>query len=345
MRASMLCFVLSLALAARAQDASDKKGVSDEELRRAMCESTGRRDCGSAGRPSNAAPTHEPPRSGDFDDVPDDAPLTDRVPADRKSYCGQGDADFVETLRSDFMSERLGIANPDGDYKTGLCWLHSMFQRNAVYLTDFHPETGKKPQGAEVYALMRRIAEGRHVARIEGYHDVFDFTSNNTDVLTRVLNEMGNCCAMGNTERRGSTCGGYPFLECLRRIEDGPPSRDPAVQGGKMEELYDIYLLRRRVMYLRVKLASFNAFVSHSALLTEMTREPNDPMQPLDHWRLKLIDPNLPLNSQIVEYKVGQKAPQFLFNGKLEDAEFYPDFENYFGRYDSARGEYCRAAR
>jgi hypothetical protein len=79
----------------------------------------------------------------------------------------------------------MGVTNPSGKWKTGLCWWHSRLHRAAAYLAEFDPN-GKKPDSAQAMRIYQAITSFMPVV-IPGYESLADFNRAHASELEEVL--------------------------------------------------------------------------------------------------------------------------------------------------------------
>ncbi len=80
----------------------------------------------------------------------------------------------------------LSFRNSGGLLRKGVCWWHSRFTRNALYLVYFEPE--KPPPGpGEAKAVVRSVMKGSRVVMIPGYRCLADYSRDHRKVIQRML--------------------------------------------------------------------------------------------------------------------------------------------------------------
>ena len=103
-----------------------------------------------------------------------------------ESFCrDRQDRDFVKDLTMD-SSNLMTMRNHGGILNSGVCWWHSRFQRNALYLTIYKPALDKPDQN-EVVRIIKKIRAAREVVTIPGYRNFAEFSYDNEALIQREL--------------------------------------------------------------------------------------------------------------------------------------------------------------
>lgn len=72
-------------------------------------------------------------------------------------------------------SNHLSFTNSGGLFNGGVCWWHSRFTRNALYLVSWHPERSK-PTLKEAEKLIKKIHRGLGKVDIPGFSNLHSFS-------------------------------------------------------------------------------------------------------------------------------------------------------------------------
>jgi hypothetical protein len=83
-------------------------------------------------------------------------------------------------------SNRLTFKNKGGLLNGGVCWWHSRFTRNAIYLATFSPQKDR-PTQIEIKKIIRQIRKGSSVVEIPGYQNLEEFSYSNQDLIQKEL--------------------------------------------------------------------------------------------------------------------------------------------------------------
>jgi hypothetical protein len=82
----------------------------------------------------------------------------------------------------------LAFGNQPGDLKTGLCWWHSRFTRNATYLALYRPDL-PKPDAVAAKKIIARIRDGKRVVEVPGYANLMQFSADWEDAIVKRLSD------------------------------------------------------------------------------------------------------------------------------------------------------------
>jgi hypothetical protein len=320
---------------------------SESELQRAMHRAVhgpgAPNPCSSAPSGSPNPPVPDVPLDSryfeDADRLTDETPYAsrgeaERLPRHKRAFCARTENGIADSL--DFLYGGAGsiynwlaFSNPDGDFNTGLCWLHSRFQRSATYLAHFRPDR-PRPSRAEAIRLIRRLAHDRDaVVEIPGFRNLMEFSSAYREELTVELNAMAYRAIPEGASRVGDASS--TTAEDLR---------------ARMDQLYARRFEDRQIVFLRTKAAGMHLLSSHSWLLLDMEPVfgeplPGNPMAATRKvgYRLKIIDPNYP-TPVLIDYKQGDTA---LRDPRENKATLpYPFYDDDIPAFRSAIREYCR---
>ncbi len=80
----------------------------------------------------------------------------------------------------------LGFTNTGGLLGKGVCWWHSRFQRNALYLAYFQPEL-PRPGPAELRRILGNLMNAKAVTAIPGYSNLREFSIDHRAEIQRTL--------------------------------------------------------------------------------------------------------------------------------------------------------------
>ena len=243
-------------------------------------------------------------------------------------FCDRSLADLTRNMGKFFSEGLLNQTNPDGDFKTGLCWFHTRFQRSATYLADYHPEL-PKPTDNEAQAIIDKIAAGEQVVTVPGFADLDAFSKAHWGKIERKL----------NTKAYGCIANG----DCAKRLGDRSRT-SPNDLKARMTNLYDRMLNDPQILFLRIKPANTQILMSHSLLVLGMEpirakAFPGNPLSGLTAigYRLRIQDPNKS-SPEYVNYTFGDTA--------LKDADttFVPneDFDDELVDFKKAITSFCK---
>ncbi|MBN2586631.1 MAG: hypothetical protein JXR55_04985 [Candidatus Fermentibacteraceae bacterium] len=80
----------------------------------------------------------------------------------------------------------LGFRNTGGLFGKGVCWWHSRFTRNALYLACFQPEL-PRPGETEVRRILGNLMKAKAVTAIPGYSNLREFSLDHRAAIQRTL--------------------------------------------------------------------------------------------------------------------------------------------------------------
>jgi hypothetical protein len=95
--------------------------------------------------------------------------------------------DFVKSLTMD-PHNLMSFRNRGGIGMAGVCWWHSRFQRNALYLTYFKPEL-PRPSILETLDIIKQIRNAENVIAIPGFNNFFEFSEANKKHIQQELED------------------------------------------------------------------------------------------------------------------------------------------------------------
>jgi hypothetical protein len=103
-----------------------------------------------------------------------------------ESFCAdRKNIDFVKDLTLS-SNNLMSFTNHGGLANGGVCWWHSRFQRNALYLTLYKPDL-PKPNDEETRDIVAAIRAGDAVVEIPGYKNFAEFSKDKEAAIQREL--------------------------------------------------------------------------------------------------------------------------------------------------------------
>jgi hypothetical protein len=232
--------------------------------------------------------------------------------ASREEFCSQKDngEHFQQLLKDE--SNRLGFTNVAGKFQTGLCWWHSQFQRKAVYLTDFEPNS-PKPTREEAIALIKDIRHGNGVVVIPGFANLNEFSSYYSREIISVL--------------EGWLVGSSVGFGWLKGVL-GSPEVSAEKFKAMMDDTYELVVEKKTIVFQVLQLQGLDA---HAWLVTDMKKVD-------DGYDLLVIDSNYH-SSQVYNYRVGMTHFSYSYLGKFVPYTYSQGDVKSFAR---ARKSYCK---
>ena len=205
------------------------------------------------------------------------------LPYNKEEFCKR--FDDIETM-SDYSSESknlMSFKNQGGLFNGGVCWWHTRFQRNILYLSIFMPKLPKLSAN-EVKPLIREIRLGKSIVKIPGF---FNFTEFSAFYKNEILKELENWQLYD-----GVILGAW--VDGLRG-----ETKIPALElQNKMDELYQYVELDKKLAYLKLQI---KGITSHSWLVVRSKKSSTG-------YNLGIIDSNNPNMSQNYSFKIGDES-------------------------------------
>jgi hypothetical protein len=189
----------------------------------------------------------------------------------------------------------ISFKNNGGLFNGGVCWWHSRFQRNALYLTILESNL-PKPTESEAKIIIKEIRNSNKTIVIPGYKNFQEFTHENQSLIQKELNAWQLF--------DGVVLGGW--IDGLK----GETKIDSELLRNKMNELNDYVAVKNKIGYVKLQI---KGITSHAWLIIDSKPETNGLV-------IGYIDSNWPLQTNEYQYKWGDQS----FNLKS-----YGDFVPY----------------
>lgn len=162
---------------------------------------------------------------------------------------------------------RLNFNNYGGLLNGGVCWWHSRFTRNALYLAVFSPYK-QRPNVAKTKRIIKAIRKGRRVVEIPGYSNLAHFSAQNRNLIQSELEKWQIIDGVINQQWIVGLWGG---------------TTKPAAKLKKwMDKLYDYVVVKDNIGYQKIQIKGIDA---HAWLIYDMKKTYNG-------YNLKVIDSN-----------------------------------------------------
>lgn len=195
------------------------------------------------------------------------------------SFCRDRQDQYFYQNELKKITSRLTFSNRGGLGKSGVCWWHNRFQRNAVYLTYFRPDL-PKPSLKEAKKIIKAIRKANQIVLIPGYKDFYSFSS---DFYEEILGTLEKWLVKETFVNQSWVRGSI-----------GKTTQDAVTMESLMDELYQL-VNRGEVVYQKLQLKGIEA---HSWLVIGMTRN-------ADGYDLSVIDSNFPTITTEFQYYRG----------------------------------------
>jgi hypothetical protein len=197
-----------------------------------------------------------------------------------KRFCSDRlDKNFVKKLAMD-SDNLMSFNNHGGLVNGGVCWWHSRFQRNALYLTIYKPDL-PLPSASEAYELVKKIRAGSEVVVIPGYRNFLEFTSDNEEIIQHELEKW----------QRGDSFIGFAWVRGLSGSSEVAPEKLKAL----MDQIYQEVEVNKNISYNKLQIKGVTA---HAWLVVEMKKFSGG-------YNLKVIDSNRANTVDTYTYREG----------------------------------------
>lgn len=195
------------------------------------------------------------------------------------SFCqDRQNALFVKELAQE-ADNRMAFRNKGGIGNGGVCWWHSRFQRNALYLTIFNPEA-EKPTVEEGVSIIKKIRAGKEIVEIPGYNNFYDFSY---EFQMFIQDELESW--------QRSDGAKFAWIRGLK----GSAVVSPEKMKSLMDELYTEVEINGNIAYQKLQVKGITA---HAWLVVNMVKEE-------DGYSLEVIDSNYPRMTMLYRYQEG----------------------------------------
>lgn len=185
-----------------------------------------------------------------------------------------------QSLSSDNL---MAFKNDGGLFNGGVCWWHSRFQRNAMYLLKINP-SAPKPSGPEAKELIKRLRNSNEVLTLNGFNSFNDFTKN---YQSQIQSELNNWQLYD-----GIVLGGW--IDGIKG-----DTKIPAHElQTKMEELFQYVEVQKKVAYQKLQI---KGITSHAWLVTDIKKTESG-------YDLGYLDSNDPMRLNLYRYKMGDES-------------------------------------
>ncbi len=238
-------------------------------------------------------------------------------PQSKEQYCNNlREPLFFQKLLQDNPSSRMSFQNSGGLFNQGVCWWHSLFQRNALYLTYYSPQKAR-PTAGQAYRIIKQIRLGRRVVEIPGFTDFYSFSKAYVKAIQLELNSW----QIHDGVVRGRW---YPALTKPYQI-------DPLKLKVQMDQLY-AQVQKGRVVFQMLQL---KGIIAHGWLVTAMVKNGSG-------YQISIVESNNPDQTIEFFYEEGDSYLIFSFE-KGENYRFVPytDYESDLNQMYKSMGNFC----
>jgi hypothetical protein len=205
-----------------------------------------------------------------------------------QQFCSDRNSpDFVKDLTNN-PRNLMGFENSGGIANGGVCWWHSRFQRNALYLTIFHPEE-YRPTQSRVLKIIKKIRSGDEVVEIPGFSNFNDFSATYKHEIQKELNKW----------QKNDGVTKFNWVVGL----SGESVSTPKKMKEMMDELYQYVEVEGNIAYQKLQI---KGIIAHAWLVVKMKPYYKDGYR--DGYDLKIIESNYPSITMTYQYREGQTS-------------------------------------
>jgi hypothetical protein len=213
--------------------------------------------------------------------------LATSLPQSKVEFCGRFNqsgelTDDILELSVD-PTNLMSFKNNGGLFNGGVCWWHSRFQRNALYLTIFRPDH-KIPPIFELKRIIRDIRDGLKIVTIDGFHNFNEFTEVYRDLIQHELNswQLFDGIILGK------------WIDGL----SGTTTTRPEILKEYMDSLFDYVSAKKKIAYQKLQI---KGITSHAWLVIGTSKNSVG-------MEIGYIDSNSPNMSQNYTYLYGDTS-------------------------------------
>lgn len=200
-----------------------------------------------------------------------------------EQFCSdRSSATFSKNLSKNY-DNLMAFRNHGGLANGGVCWWHSRFQRNALYLTIYKPSDAK-PTKAEVQKIIDKIRSGKEIIEIPGFRNFYEFSSNHASEIQREL------------EQWQKSDGILKFNWVIGLSGDNVVSAEKMKE--QMDELYQYVEAEGNIAYQKLQIKGVTA---HAWLVLNVKATKNG-------YDLEVLDSNFPSQTSVYKYREGQTS-------------------------------------
>ncbi len=205
------------------------------------------------------------------------------LPTTKAEFCARfNDPAAIKTFSIE-PANLMSFKNNGGLFNGGVCWWHSRFQRNILYLSVFRPDLPEiKPR--EVKALIKEIRRGETVVMIPGFSNFTDFSEAFKKEIQTELEDwqLYDGVVLGS------------WIDGLK----GDTHLEPALLKKNLDEVYTYVESKNKIAYQKLQI---KGITSHSWLVVAMK-------QMAGGYDVGYVDSNNPRMTESYNYKNGEDS-------------------------------------
>ena len=180
-------------------------------------------------------------------------------------------------------SNLMAFRNHGGLANGGVCWWHSRFQRNSLYVTVYKPAEAR-PSASEAAVIVEKIRDGKEIVVIPGYRNFGEFSAYHQAQIQRELEKW----------QKGDGIARFNWVIGLK----GSHEVAPEVLKTMMDELYQYVEVEGNVAYQKLQI---KGVVAHAWLVKNIKKTRNG-------YDLEVLDSNFPSQTSIYRYTEGMTS-------------------------------------
>lgn len=197
-----------------------------------------------------------------------------------EQFCAdRSQSSFAKDLMQD-SDNLMSFRNQGGLANGGVCWWHSRFQRNALYLTIYRP-ADKKPGADAIKTIVEQIRDGKEIVVIPGYRNFNEFSSENRNVIQRELEKW----------QKGDGVVKFNWVIGLAGKNKVAASKLKEM----MDELYEYVEVEGNIAYQKLQIKGITA---HAWLVVNMKKTSAG-------YDLEILDSNFPSQTSVYNFTEG----------------------------------------
>lgn len=205
------------------------------------------------------------------------------LPSTKEEFCGRFKDTSILSAYSTETSNLMAFKNQGGLFNGGVCWWHSRFQRNILYLSIFRPDLNR-PLASEIKSLIKEIRAGEKIITIPGFSNFAEFSE---IYKKEILRELENWQLYD-----GVILGSW--IDGLK----GDTKVKPEVLQKMLETVFTYVEIDKKIAYQKLQI---KGITSHAWLIVGLKKAING-------YEIGLIDSNNPRMSENYSYKVGDQS-------------------------------------
>lgn len=169
-----------------------------------------------------------------------------------RAFCeDRKDRNYFQDLLKD-EDNQLSFTNQGGLFNGGVCWWHSRFTRNALYLAVYRPDL-RRPSVDQAEDIIKDIRKGKSVVTIPGFHNLNEFSRAFRPQIQRELEKWQKSDGFIRQQWIVGLSGAREVEE--EKLEE------------LMDELYQYVVVEKNVAYQRL---SMPGVVAHAWLVADL---------------------------------------------------------------------------